>query len=252
MIMEKWLIEKSANLDWPTVLVLLFMTITLFGCGESGPYASSQTGLPASLSESADSHEWPTKTDRDLLKSTDKFDVRMAISSISGAKNGDVTSHLIDLWNGRGVLFKEINKEALEHPVVRLTLAQSIVQNGVTDSKYYDYIKRYVYSDDAVVRMIATEALRDIYSEEALYLLREIADSEDKKIAEIAISGIKHQTVYGENRDVASSLWKDLGDSDTRYKDIITKYNKMYNDYLRERRRRIQEGFVPTEKKRGR
>ncbi|HHJ19271.1 MAG TPA: hypothetical protein ENJ84_05530 [Gammaproteobacteria bacterium] len=247
MLMGYWFKIKHSSLDISIAISLLFSLVALVGCEGNWPNTADRSSGPTRQSESINSHEWFSKDDLALLKSSNVFDVRMAISNISASQNEDATSNLIDLWNGEGYLFEEVNKKAIINPVVRLTLAQSIIQKGVSNNEYYEYIKKYVYSNDIVVKTIASEALRDVYSEDALYMLRKIADSEDEKIAEIAISGLKHQTIFGENRKIASSIWKELGESNTRYKDIIEKYDQMYDGYLRERERRIKEGFVPAE-----
>lgn len=240
---------KTNNLrrDAFVLIGFLFMIALLSGCDENGPSVTSKPNVHANKAQGVNEIEWLTNNDKALLKSTDIYDVRMAISKIANLKSVDVTGYLVDLWDDRGVLSEEVNEDSVKHPVVRLTLAQSIIQKGVVDREYSDYIISHVNSDDRIVRTVASEALRDIYSEEALRLLRKIAESDDAKIAEIAISGIKHQTVFGENRELAKSLWEELEVSNTRYKDIMAEYDQMYDKYLQERERRIKEGFVPAE-----
>ena len=180
-------------------------------------------------------NHWLTESDAELLKSGDVFEVRKAIYNISMYKTDDSTGFLIGLWDGNNRLGTEFNIEVINNPIVRLKIAQSLIQKNIENPAYFSYIKQHINSDNLAVRTVSAEALRDVYKPEAQDLMRVLAESDDEAIADIALSGLKHQTIFGGNRDNARELWAELKKLNIVHKGLIGKYDRMYDEYLHTR-----------------
>ncbi len=214
-----------------SVLVLLLLLVVSCEMKDRNPAPAPQKNISAITQ-----YEWLDGSDLVLLKSVDAFEVRNGIYNISMYKTDDAIGFLACLWSEECFSGLNINMAAINNPIVRLKIAQLLIQNNVENPEYFNYIKKYLDSNDLVVRTVAVEALRDVYKPDALNLLRKIAETDDDKaIVDIALSGLKHQAIFGGNRDLAKKLWSEIRVSGLVDEGLIKKYNQMYKEYLQTR-----------------
>jgi len=229
-VVKKWLVT-SVSARAPFFLFLLVIS------------ACEANDISSNTSSDIAKYHWLTESDVVLLKSNDAFEVRKAIYNISMYKTQDSTEFLIGLWDESSRFCKKLKIEKINNPIVRLKLAQSLIQKNIENPEYFSYIKQHIDSDNLAIKTVSAEALRDVYKPEALDLLRALAESDDEAIADIALSGLKHQTVFGGNRDYAKMLWADLKKANVVNKELVEKYDRMYDEYLRTRERLKKEAI---------
>ena len=218
-----------------SIKVLILLSLLLIGSCEAKDSNFSSQRQKQSNTVSQHQHDWLKEADLLLLKSSDLFKVRKAVYNISMYKNDVSKSFIIDLWDGKVHPGLELSIDVISQPVVKLKIAQLLIKNRIENPEYFNYIKIYINSSNLAVKTVAAEALRDVYSPEALNFLRKLTESDDEAIVDIALSGIKHQTIFGGNRDLASELWAEISKSSFVEKGLMQRYDRMYEEYLRNR-----------------
>jgi len=215
------------------VRVLILLSLLLIGsCEAKDNNSSSQRQKQANT---VSQHDWLKEADLLLLKSGDLFEARKSVYNISMYKTDVSKSFIIDLWDGKVHPGLELSIDVISHPIVKLKIAQLLIQKRIENPEYFNYIKKYIDSSDLAIKTVAAEALRDVYSPEALNFLRKLTESDDEAIVDIALSGIKHQTIFGGNRDLASELWAEISKSSFVEKGLIQRYDRMYEEYFQNR-----------------
>lgn len=196
-------------------------------------------GIPAVASCSDEAQEYPGQRvllEKDfsklasLLSSSDEFSLRNTIYSISRNRDQTTTKVLKRLWKGQDLDGYKVNKETINRPLVKILIAQVLIERGVREHEYIDYIKRHVQDANRTMKTFVAEALREVGDVESLKVLETYAEAEDLLLAEIAISGIVHSSEYGLYPDEAMIIWKRVRQNKKVDRDLIRKYERMYPD----------------------
>jgi hypothetical protein len=165
------------------------------------------------------------------LSNSDEFQVRHAIGEIPLTHDPHAKALLEALWNQESINGVDIKPSLLLNPIVRSKIAQGLISLGHADSKYIDYVKSLTENRNPTVLIVGLEALRDVNDKESMKLLSGFASHSNPKIAELAISGIRHYVDYGRHKEYAYHLWEEINENPDVDQDVVRQYELMYINY---------------------
>lgn len=164
-----------------------------------------------------------------VSRSGDLFELRNEIYTISRNPQAHITGFLKRLWTTKDIDGYNMDKDAIRNPIVKLAIAQALVERGEREHQYISYIKGQIKSTDRAVQTLVAEALRDVGDRESLEHLEVLAESDDKMLAEIAISGLAQNAEYGPYSEEAKVIWDRVQNNKKVDQDLIEKYVHMYS-----------------------
>ncbi len=182
--------------------------------------------------------------------------MRAAVKELGSRGEEKQLECLENLWRRGSEEREGARYEVLSDPVVRLVLAQILLENGKeAGGAYVSYIKDKAYSRNWVVRSNAADALAAVGDLESIELLQEIAKTPHRLVALRAVWSLERLHEKGVSRDkvlpVVSGLVTNPIIKDEEVKKVL---RRVYEDISREQLEELEpsdesgkEGFVALE-----
>lgn len=164
------------------------------------------------------------------LDTGNQMQARHTLYQLGQLEDPRVGDLLADLWNNGPVRRSLTHRHMYDDPIVRLMLAEKIVERGSRDSDAaVEYIRDKAGHEQWDVRRFAADALGVVGDKKAVDMLTDLVRNDNRTVARAAVYGLQEIAISGPERALALKRLRDLLKSNETVDDDVAKLLKDVN-----------------------